>query len=554
MATIQGVYVALFGRPADPTGLAYFNTVTNNGANLNAIGNLAASPEYQARFTGQNNIQIINSIYQSLFGRDADLTGLTFFSNALANGSLNINNIAIAILDGAQGNDRTVSNNKIAAADLYTKALDTGSEVVAYSGLAAAAQGRAFISGVTTTVPTAAAVDTAVAAMVTTSQGGGTGATGVTIALASGTDNVNPNSTESKFKSTENNDTIIAGTNLANTNVIDAGNGSDTLTASLADSATAVAPILKSVETVTLTTAATGTVGTGFAFSGANATGVTTLNVKSLVLDNGVSAALTNITKSTLVNVDTVNAETTEAASVTIGYQSATGTTDAATVALSKVGTDATNNGAVTVTATGIENLTLQSNGSSATDTNKITLDVTDAVSVKFTGANGLTVTDSGTLTNVKAFDASGMTGALDLTLSGAHTAGTTIATGSAADKVTLTASSNQDVLVYSSASQSTIAKMDSITGFDAVSEDKIDLKAFNLGSTATVAATTLDSTGSDVPSMFSGTNKIVFNDTSKVLYVDVNGDGNFNATSDLAIKLVGVSATDLDKADFILA
>ncbi len=41
MATIQGVYVALFGRPADPTGLAYFNSVTNNGANLNAIGNLA---------------------------------------------------------------------------------------------------------------------------------------------------------------------------------------------------------------------------------------------------------------------------------------------------------------------------------------------------------------------------------------------------------------------------------------------------------------------------------------------------------------------------------
>ncbi|MBB4145754.1 hypothetical protein GGQ72_004687, partial [Rhizobium rhizoryzae] len=25
MATIQGVYLALFGRPADPTGLSYFN-------------------------------------------------------------------------------------------------------------------------------------------------------------------------------------------------------------------------------------------------------------------------------------------------------------------------------------------------------------------------------------------------------------------------------------------------------------------------------------------------------------------------------------------------
>ncbi len=41
MATIQGVYVALFGRPADPTGLSFFNAATSNGANLNAIGNLA---------------------------------------------------------------------------------------------------------------------------------------------------------------------------------------------------------------------------------------------------------------------------------------------------------------------------------------------------------------------------------------------------------------------------------------------------------------------------------------------------------------------------------
>ncbi len=47
MATIQGVYMALFGRPADPLGLAFFNSATNNGANLTAIGDLAATAEYQ---------------------------------------------------------------------------------------------------------------------------------------------------------------------------------------------------------------------------------------------------------------------------------------------------------------------------------------------------------------------------------------------------------------------------------------------------------------------------------------------------------------------------
>ncbi len=49
MASIQGVYLALFGRPADPLGLAFFNQATNNGANLTAIGDLSASAEYQAR-------------------------------------------------------------------------------------------------------------------------------------------------------------------------------------------------------------------------------------------------------------------------------------------------------------------------------------------------------------------------------------------------------------------------------------------------------------------------------------------------------------------------
>ncbi len=102
MATIQGVYLALFGRPADPLGLAFFNSATSNGADLRAIGPLQSSAEYQTRFAGQSNVQIINSIYQSLFNRAADLPGLTFFSNALANGTLTINNIAIAILDGAR--------------------------------------------------------------------------------------------------------------------------------------------------------------------------------------------------------------------------------------------------------------------------------------------------------------------------------------------------------------------------------------------------------------------------------------------------------------------
>lgn len=148
MATIQGIYVALFGRPADPTGLSYFNGVTKNGADLTAIGDLASTAEYKERFVGQTNSQIVNSIYKSLFNRDAEADGLKFFVDGLTNGTFNIKNIAIAILDGAKGPDLTIVNNKIKAADNFTKALDTSTEIESYKGTAAAAVGRNFLTNI----------------------------------------------------------------------------------------------------------------------------------------------------------------------------------------------------------------------------------------------------------------------------------------------------------------------------------------------------------------------------------------------------------------------
>jgi hypothetical protein len=163
MASIQGIYVALFGRPADPAGLAYFNSVTKNGTDLSGIGNLAGQKEYTDRFSGQSNTQIINTIYQSLFGRDGETAGVAFWADKLATGALTINNIAIAILDGAQGADKTTVDAKIAAADLFTAHLDLPAEQNAYKGAANIAIAHTFLSGVDATHPgTAAAADAAI--------------------------------------------------------------------------------------------------------------------------------------------------------------------------------------------------------------------------------------------------------------------------------------------------------------------------------------------------------------------------------------------------------
>ena len=180
MASIQGIYVALFGRPADPTGLAYFNSVTKNGADLSAIGNLAGTAEYQSRFTGFTNEQIVNSIYQSLFGRSGETAGVQFWVQQLQQGKFTINNIAIAILDGAQGSDLQVVNAKIAAADLFTSHLDLPTEIAAYVGTSAAQIGRDYITSITKdNVGTSANADAAILKLLnqggqTPTDGGGT--------------------------------------------------------------------------------------------------------------------------------------------------------------------------------------------------------------------------------------------------------------------------------------------------------------------------------------------------------------------------------------------
>ncbi len=178
MATIQGIYVALFGRPADPAGLAFFNEATNNGADLTAIGDLASTTEYQSRFTGMTNEQIINSIYQSLFERDGEAEGVDFYVGELEAGRLNINNIAIAILDGAKNEDLDTVNAKIAAANLFTSHLDQTKEIEAYAGADAAAVGRDYLASIDTKNPGTGANADAAILLLLDEQGGNEPGTG----------------------------------------------------------------------------------------------------------------------------------------------------------------------------------------------------------------------------------------------------------------------------------------------------------------------------------------------------------------------------------------
>jgi Ca2+-binding RTX toxin-like protein len=246
MATIQGVYVALFGRPADPAGLAFFNTVTGDGSDLTAIGDLASTAEYQSRFVGLTDFVIVSTIYQSLFNRAGELEGINFFVNELASGRQTINSIAINILDGAQGADLQVVNTKIAAADRYTQRLDLPAEVAAYNGSAAAEQGRAFLTPITATIPTDAQIDAAIATMVAAA-GGGTPppVPGDIFTLTAGApaDNIVGTANDDTFRA-------IVANSLESTDTLNGGGGNDLLTIAPGALVFGASPVISGIERI----------------------------------------------------------------------------------------------------------------------------------------------------------------------------------------------------------------------------------------------------------------------------------------------------------------
>jgi hypothetical protein len=166
---IQGQYIAYFSRPADPSGLLYWEGVLEaNGGDIQPISAaFAASDEYRVAFAGQNANDTINTIYENMFGRSAEPAGLLYWSGQLSNGVISIDNIVTAIFQAAQNGDKEALDLKLAAATAFTAAVDTTPEILGYAGTASAAVAKEWLSSVESAQDyDAAALDIAVAEVV----------------------------------------------------------------------------------------------------------------------------------------------------------------------------------------------------------------------------------------------------------------------------------------------------------------------------------------------------------------------------------------------------
>ena len=126
---IQRVYLAYFGRPADPAGLAFFaqkyleaaaphryrrhyRRIQRQRRRPGAGRQPSAEPGVAATFTPAITTVFIAAIYRNLFNRTPTPPGEAFWVDALDAGAMTRASAAISIMAGAQDNDRKLMDIK----------------------------------------------------------------------------------------------------------------------------------------------------------------------------------------------------------------------------------------------------------------------------------------------------------------------------------------------------------------------------------------------------------------------------------------------------------
>lgn len=189
---VQQLYIAYFGRPADPSGLANFSAAlaaanapttiqglntayTTSAAVKSLVDAFGTSAESNALYSGGTSA-FVNAIFQNVLNRAAASSGLQFWTNAIDSGTLTRGNAALSIMAGALSNataqgliDAQVVNNKVAVGTSFTAALTSTEQINAYRGASAAATVRTMLAGVTNATNTStfqSAINSTVQALV----------------------------------------------------------------------------------------------------------------------------------------------------------------------------------------------------------------------------------------------------------------------------------------------------------------------------------------------------------------------------------------------------
>lgn len=363
-AQVQQLYIAYFGRPADPIGQNYWATQIDaaNGSIASLIAGFSASTESAALFGNKSTIDKVTAIYQNAFGRAPEPAGLAYWVAQLDSGKVSQAQASWTIQQSAGPGDAAAVQNKLTAAQAFTAQIDTTAEVQGYQGAAAADSARKFLATVTQDNATATAAVSGAAAAVAAATS--VGVVGTTFTLTTGLDNLTGDSGNNTF--------IGDAATISPADQINGGAGVDTLNVyGLTTDTQAFLPTLNSVERLVLTAPAAVSVNV------ANVAGLT-----DVVLKNAVTGSTITTAAGTTVTFD--------GATAAVQTVNTTAAATAATVGLTNGATVTTLN----VNGAAVNTLNIASNGSAANTVGALagTAGVANST-LNITGTQKLTVT-----------------------------------------------------------------------------------------------------------------------------------------------------------------
>lgn len=122
-SVISSFYLAYYGRPADPQGMAFWSDhlARANGDLTDITRAFAESNEALVRFETKTTIERIEDVYLQLFNRQPDAAGLAYWAEAVDSGRTSLADASMSILKGALGSDITISSKREAAASEFTR-------------------------------------------------------------------------------------------------------------------------------------------------------------------------------------------------------------------------------------------------------------------------------------------------------------------------------------------------------------------------------------------------------------------------------------------------
>lgn len=441
---LQELYVAYFGRAADPTGLDYWTEKGITTAKFAA--DMYAQAEFDDAYGSLSTESQVNQIYKNLFDRAADVDGLTYWTQEINLGNLKLAEIANHLIYAAQNNsgsedDKTALTNRTNAAVAYTaKVKESAASILAYQAESTSpwvsgsniTEAISYLSGIDKDTEY---TDAGVAASVSTITTTGTPATAKTISLTTGVD------AGASFVGGNGADIFNADLSTSSTNTLnaldqlDGGLGTDTLNAVVAASVTPKK--LTSIETVVGTSS-----GGAVAIDLVNSTDVTSVTSNS---SSGGILTFNNIPAGASLGA------TSQAVGATFNFETTSGTESAS------LAVDGVTGGSTVLSVDGIETISVTANGSDSAYT--LAADAAQGT-LTFAGAAASTVLMTDVLA-VSNFDASATTGGTTLTLINqselAATADVTVTGGSGNDSITASAHTQSDLNIVGGAGNDTI-------------------------------------------------------------------------------------------------